>query len=93
MVKLNFDEILYVESFSDYLKIHLADKSIITRETITSIGAKLPQKDFMRIHRSYIVAFDHIDSFTNEHIEIGRTQLPISRSYKNDVLVKLDKLS
>jgi DNA-binding LytR/AlgR family response regulator len=89
MIKISFPEILYVESLSDYIKIHLADKMVITRETIANIEAKLPQKDFIRTHRSFVVAKSAIDSFTSEFVEIGKTQIPISRSYKNEVLERL----
>lgn len=92
MIKVNFDEITYIESFSDYLKIHLLEKMVITRETITSIEAKLPLQEFLRIHRSFIVSINHISSFTNEYVEIGKNQLPISRSYKKAVFEKLGKL-
>jgi len=90
MVKINFSEIIYIESLSDYVKIHLEDKKIVTRETISNIEAKLPQKDFMRIHRSYILAISKIDSFTNEFIEVGKKALPISRGYKKEVLDRLE---
>ncbi len=90
MVKINFSEINYIESLSDYIKIYLADKTIITRETISNIEAKLPQKEFLRIHRSYIISISKINSFTNEFIEIHNKALPISRSYKKEVLFKLE---
>ena len=92
MMKINFSDINYVESFSDYVKIHLADKTIVTRETITNIEAKLPQKDFLRIHRSYIVSISKIESFTNEFIEVKKKAIPISRSYKKDVLTRLENV-
>jgi two-component system, LytTR family, response regulator len=89
MVKIDFLDITYVESLSDYLKIHLVDKTIITRETITNIEAKLPQKDFIRTHRSFIVSISKIYSFTNEYIELADNAIPISRTYKNIVLETL----
>ena len=92
MVRINFDEIQYIESLSDYLKIHLADKIIVTRETISAIEAKLSTKEFLRTHRSFIVPFSKIDSFTNEFIEIGERTIPISRSYKKSVLNRLERL-
>jgi len=92
MIKINFSEITYIESFSDYIKIHLEDKTIVTRETISNIEAKLPQKDFLRIHRSYIVSISKIDSFTNEFIEVKKKAHPISRSYKKDVLNRLENV-
>lgn len=93
MIKINFDDIRFIESLSDYIKIHLSDKTIITRETITNIEAKLPQKDFIRTHRSFIVSISNIESFTNEYIEIGINEIPISRSYKDSVLKKLEQKS
>ncbi len=92
MVKINFSEINYIESFSDYIKFHLKDKVIITRETISSIEAKLPKADFLRIHRSFIISISKIESFTNEFIEIHKKALPISRSYKKEVLFKLENI-
>jgi len=92
MMKVNFSEINYIESLSDYIKFHLQDKTIITRETITSIEAKLPKKDFIRIHRSFIVSILKIDLFTNEYVELNKNIIPISRTYKNDVLHRLENI-
>ncbi len=91
MIKIDFEAIIYIESYSDYIKIHLPDQTIVTRETISSIEAKLPSEKFLRIHRSYIIALKHISSFTNEEITINNTALTISRSYKKDVLQILEK--
>ncbi len=90
MLKVDFNAIIYVESYSDYIKIHLQDETITTRETITSIEAKLPKTQFLRIHRSYIVCIAKIQSFTNEHITVNRKALSISRSYKKEVLKRLE---
>ncbi len=90
MIRIDFTEIQFIESLADYIKIHLTDKQVITRETISSIEVKLPQKDFIRVHRSFIVAKQFIDSFTNEYIDIGKRQIPISRSYKESVLDRLN---
>ena len=91
MVKINYNDIIYIESYSDYIKIHLQDKTIVTRETISAVEAKLPKLQFLRIHRSYIISLNHISSFTNEQITIAKASLPISRSYKQDVLKVLEK--
>jgi DNA-binding LytR/AlgR family response regulator len=92
MVKVDFGEILYVESLSDYIKIHTNNKTIVTRETITNIEAKLPKSQFLRIHRSYIASIKNIESYTNEFVEIKNKALPISRSYKESILEKLEKI-
>ncbi len=91
MIRINFDEILYIESLSDYIKIHLNEKLVLTRETITSIEANLPKNDFLRVHRSFIVAVGKIESYTNEIIELGQKDIPISRSYRQQVMEFLDQ--
>jgi DNA-binding LytR/AlgR family response regulator len=89
MAKINFDEILYIESLSDYIKIITKEKTVVTRETITNMEAKLPNSLFLRIHRSFLIAIDKIETYTNEFVEINKEELPISRTYKESVLQKL----
>lgn len=91
MLKIDFQDIIFVESYSDYIKIHLENKTIVTRETISAVEAKLPRNKFMRIHRSFIISLANISSFTNEEITINKKSLPISRSYKKEVLNILEK--
>ena len=91
MIKIDFDDIIYIESFSDYLKLHLNNTTVITRETISAIEARLPSNEFIRIHRSFIVSLKHISSFTNEHVTVNNKALTISRSYKQDVLNQLEQ--
>jgi DNA-binding LytR/AlgR family response regulator len=89
MVRVILSEIDYIESISDYIRIHLKGKKIVTRETLTGIEQKLPGNKFLRIHRSFIVNIDAVDSFTNEYAEIGSEQLPVSRGYRQNVIGRL----
>lgn len=91
MLKVDFNAIIYIESYSDYIKIHLQKETVITRETISAIEAKLPKNQFLRIHRSYIICVSRIESYTNEHVTINNMALSISRSYKKGVLKHLEK--
>lgn len=91
MIKIDFETIIYIESYSDYIKIHLTNDSIVTRETISAMEGKLPKNRFIRIHRSYIVAISHIKSFTNDSIHVSNKELTISRSYKAYVLKQLEQ--
>ena len=85
-VKILLEEILYIESLSDYVKINLIDKPvIITKEKISTIEEKLI-RPFLRIHRSFIINTDRIDSFSAESVEINSKSLPISRTYKKEVM-------
>jgi DNA-binding LytR/AlgR family response regulator len=84
-IKVSLDDILYVESLKDYVKVVTRTKNIITKQSITSLEESLPSNYFIRIHRSYIVALNKIESYTNELIEIGKQELPISRMYRHEV--------
>ncbi len=92
MIKVDFDHILYIESIGDYLKIHTTNDVIVTRETLLATLAKLPATLFLRTHRSYVVAISSIESFTNEHININNKAIPISRSYRDQVLSTLNRI-
>jgi len=91
MVKICFSDILYIESLADYIKIHLIDNTVTTRETISGIEAKLPRERFIRVHRSFIVSLSAINSITSEYLEIGNKEIPVSRSYKRYVMELLEK--
>jgi two-component system LytT family response regulator len=86
MVKVMLDDILYIESERDYVKIYTEEGYILTRQTIASIEAMLSQRQFMRIHRSYIVSLKKLKSFTSETVEIGSKEIPIGKLYRNEFL-------
>lgn len=86
LVKIILSDILYIESARDYVKVFTNDKCFITRQTISSIEAMLSGNEFIRIHRSYIVAVNKVKSLTNELVEIGTAELPIGKLYKNNFL-------
>ena len=84
-VKILLKEILFIESLKDYIKIHTIDKTIITQVSISTIEQRLPD-NFLRVHRSFIVARDKITAYTQHDIEIGKLQIPIGRNYKTTVI-------
>ncbi len=86
MVKVMLRDILYIESMKDYIKIITAAGTIITKQSISSVEAMLPEKDFVRVHRSYIVSLNKIKTFTAELIEIEKNEIPIGKLYRNGVL-------
>ncbi|GEO05653.1 DNA-binding response regulator [Adhaeribacter aerolatus] len=85
MVKVMVDDIHYIESLKDYVRIVTASKQIISKQTITSLEEMLPEDGFLRIHRSFIVALDKIDSFSPTHVDVAGKELPIGRHFKQDV--------
>jgi DNA-binding LytR/AlgR family response regulator len=86
MIKVLLDEITYIESDKDYVKVFTEKGSVITRQTIASIEAMLSQNQFVRIHRSYIISLNKIKSFSTESVEIGNKELPVGKLYRNSFL-------
>jgi DNA-binding LytR/AlgR family response regulator len=86
MVKVMLDEIQYIESMKDYIKVYTQQGVIITKQSISSVEAMLPDKLFVRTHRSFIVAVKQIKSFTSELIEINAAEIPIGKLYRNGVM-------
>ena len=89
VVKVHLNEILYVEGLSEYVQIYTKQKKIITKTSMTNMEKKLPENDFMRIHKSFIVSMSQIEAFTSHSIEVPGKELPIGRSYKNSVIEAL----
>lgn len=86
MVKVFMDDILYIESDKDYVKIFSTNATVVTRQTISSVEAMLGKNKFIRIHRSFIVSLDKIKSFSNEIVTIANKDLPIGKLYRNGFL-------
>jgi two-component system, LytTR family, response regulator len=83
LVKIMLNEIMMVEGLDDYLKIHLPGKKpVVTRMTMKAILEKLPGKDFVRVHRSFIVPLSKIEKVRNKMIYIGELRIPIGSSYE-----------
>ena len=82
-------DILYIESMKDYVKVVTGNETIITKQSISSVEAMLPEQKFIRTHRSFIVSAASIHSFTSELINIGKTEIPIGRLYRQQVLKTL----
>lgn len=91
MVKVYIDNILYLESIKDYVKIFTTRKSVITKQQLGYFEEKLEAFDFLRIHRSLLVSIRKIDAFGATSVEIDKKELPIGRSYKEQVLETLNK--
>lgn len=89
MVKVVLNDILYIESMKDYIKVFTRSSTIITKQSISSVEAMLPEKQFVRTHRSFIISLGKVNSFTSELVEIGAAEVPIGKLYRNGVLKRL----
>jgi len=90
-IKVFLDEIQYIESLRDYIRITTKDKSVHTKFQISEIEDLLTNNNFLRVHRSFIVAKDKITAFTATDVEINNKQIPIGRSYKELVISILER--
>ena len=82
LIKLAYNDIYYVEAFADYVKIFLADKKIVTLQTMKNMEKKLPSEIFSRVHRSFIVNRNKVDSFSTSLCEVNEVKIPIGKNYK-----------
>ena len=93
MVKVYFKNILYFESIKDYVKVVTLCKTVITKQQLSYFESSLNNNKFLRIHRSFIVATDKIDAYSLSGIDVGDTELPIGRKYKETVIEALENLN
>lgn len=92
MVKIMVSDILYIESLKDYVRIFVPHQQIITKQTITSLEDMLPDDEFVRVHRSFIVPLRRIDSYHQHAVFINKTELPVGPLYRNEVMKRLQQL-
>ena len=84
-VRVELADILYAESVGNYVQFNLADRTVVSRLTMTEAADLLPEKDFIRIHRSVIVAAKHITKTDKRTVWIGKTELPVGAAYQDDL--------
>lgn len=84
MTKISFDEIVYIESLADYIKIKTTNDEIVSKEKISHLASRLPDL-FLRIHRSFIINKEKIKSFSYNEVQVGDIYLNIGRSYREAV--------
>ncbi len=84
-VKLQVKDILYIQGLGDYIRIHLttSDRPVMSLMTLKAFEEKMPASKFMRLHRSYIVSLDKIDSVTKNSVQIGKEIIPVTEQYKD----------
>jgi len=91
LFKVDFQEIIYLEAYGDYVKIFLKDKMLLTKERLSAVEQQLPPKQFFRIHRSYVIALSAIEFIEGNMVKIGKERLPISENLKEGLMEKLSK--
>lgn len=92
LLKLKTEDILWVEASGDYIKIQTKDKVHIVYSTLKKIEEKLSNKMFVRVHRSYLVNISHITNIDPSNLEINKKIIPVSGSYKEELLNRISVL-
>ncbi len=82
LVKIKLKDILYIEGLKDYVSIFTREKKTVTLQTLKSLEVQLPDNQFIRIHNSYIVSLEGIESIEKERVQIGKVFIPISDTYR-----------
>ncbi|MEO8238422.1 MAG: LytTR family DNA-binding domain-containing protein [Flavobacterium sp.] len=89
MMKINIEEILFVEGMKEYIKVVTPDKTYITHKSLTSLSEELPNDKFLRIHKSYVIALNKVKSIEGNRIQIVNHTIPIGRNYSKEVKNKI----
>lgn len=89
--KCPVNEVFYIESRGEYIRYYTRDNKYMTKGSLRKLENELPDKIFIRIHNSYIIATAHVTAFTNAFVEIGGETLPISRKYRDVVMSRLQQ--
>jgi len=89
MVKVFLNDILYIESLKDYVKVYTIKGMIVTKYAMAALEAMLPANNFLRVHRSFLISINKIDSFTTEEIEIRGQMIPLGKLYRQQAIKKL----
>jgi DNA-binding LytR/AlgR family response regulator len=87
--KLMFKEVTYIEALQNYAVIHTQNRKLITYITMTGLESQLPKDQFLKVHKSYIIAIGHIRSLEGHEILIGEARIPISRNLKDEVVSQI----
>jgi DNA-binding LytR/AlgR family response regulator len=85
LVKIDLANVLYIEGLKDYVKIYMGDKPVLTQMSMKALEEKLPPKEFVRVHRSFIVSFSKIDFIQKQMLTIGQKEIPISENYRDQL--------
>jgi DNA-binding LytR/AlgR family response regulator len=91
LIKLRFEQILFIEGLKDYVMIYTPTGRIITLQTMKSLEEKLPAEYFMRVHRSFIVGSRHIDVLEGNTLIVDKKEIPVGKNYKDELLLAINK--
>ena len=90
LYNLRLEDIIFIEAYGDYVKIHTKTQILVPKETLSNIEERLPAGYFMRVHRSYLVSLNKIEFLEGNLIHIGEAKIPVGQSYREALLNAFD---
>ncbi len=88
-IKIRYNDILYVESLKDYIKVVTKDQSFVTYQTLSGVLSLLPDSQFIQVHKSFIINYHYVKAIEGNMLEIEEHTIPIGRSFRDEALVKI----
>ena len=89
--KLSISDILYVEKDGNYLNFHTSEQKILSRQNMKNIFQILPEKDFARVHRSFVINLAHIKTIENHQLMVANNTIPLSSQYRDELMKKIGR--
>ncbi|MFM9909119.1 MAG: LytR/AlgR family response regulator transcription factor [Chitinophagaceae bacterium] len=89
--KINLPDLVYLEASGNYVTIHTDSRKFIAYLTLKGIESYLPKEKFIRIHKSYLISIDKIQHIDVDEVKVGEIILPVSRSYRNDLIERINR--
>lgn len=91
LYKVDFQDIIYLEAYGDYVKIFTKEKMLLTKERLNTVEQQLPPERFVRIHRSFVISLAAIEFIEGNSVKVGKEKLPVSENLKDALLEKLSR--
>jgi DNA-binding LytR/AlgR family response regulator len=88
--RVNTELIYFIEAYGNYLKVHTAEKTYVSRQTMQEMLNQLPEDEFIRVHKSYIISLSHIDSISGNRIKLKGEEIPVGETYKMELRWKIN---
>lgn len=95
IIKIKLDDIMFCEGMKDYTQIYVNGRMqpVLTLQNLKNFSSRLPESQFVRVHRSFVISLQHIETISRNEISIGKKIVPIGNSYRNDFFNIIEQYS
>lgn len=95
IIRIKLDDIMFCEGMKDYTQIYIHGRlqPVLTLQNLKNFSSRLPESQFVRVHRSFVISLQHIETISRNEINIGKKIVPIGNSYRNDFFSIVERYS